>query len=49
VVKAHGGTDAIGFAGALDIAIEMARADINARIARDRDVIAPMREQAALT
>jgi glycerol-3-phosphate acyltransferase PlsX len=49
VVKAHGGTDAIGFAGALDIAIEMARADINARIARDRDVIAPVREQAALT
>ena len=36
VVKSHGGTDAIGFASALDMAISMARADINARITADR-------------
>ena len=49
VVKAHGGTDEIGFAGALDLAIEMASADINARITRDRGVIEPVLEQAVLT
>ena len=49
VVKAHGGTDAIGFAGALDMAIDMARADINARIAADRGTIELAPEQAALT
>ena len=32
VVKSHGGADAVGFASALDMAIDMARADINARI-----------------
>ncbi len=36
VVKSHGGTDAIGFASALDMAITMAKADINTRIAADR-------------
>jgi len=36
VVKSHGGTDAIGFASALDMAISMAKADINSRITRDR-------------
>ena len=36
VVKSHGGTDAIGFASALDMAIAMAKADINSRITRDR-------------
>ena len=36
VVKSHGGTDAIGFASALDMAIAMAKADINSRIAADR-------------
>ena len=40
VVKSHGGTDAIGFASALDMAIDMARADINARITADRRSIA---------
>jgi glycerol-3-phosphate acyltransferase PlsX len=49
VVKAHGGTDAIGFAGALDMAIDMAKADVNARITADRGAIAPALEQAALT
>src|SRR6478735_2276804 len=32
VVKSHGSADAVGFASALDIAIDMAKADINARI-----------------
>ncbi len=41
VVKSHGGTDAIGFASALDMAITMARADINARITADRARIQP--------
>jgi glycerol-3-phosphate acyltransferase PlsX len=49
VVKAHGGTDDIGFAGALGMAIDMARADINARITADRRTLAPALEQAVLT
>ena len=52
VVKAHGGTDEVGFAGALSMSIDMARADINARIASDRrkiDVVSEEQEQAALT
>jgi glycerol-3-phosphate acyltransferase PlsX len=36
VVKSHGGTDSIGFASALDMAIDMVRADITARIIADR-------------
>jgi len=36
VVKSHGGTDALGFASALDMAIDMARAGIIPRIAADR-------------
>jgi glycerol-3-phosphate acyltransferase PlsX len=40
VVKSHGGTDEIGFASALDMAVDMARADINARITADRAGIA---------
>ena len=36
VVKSHGGTDSIGFASALDMAISMARANINSRIIADR-------------
>ena len=39
VVKSHGGADAVGFASALDMAIDMARADINARITTDRSRI----------
>jgi glycerol-3-phosphate acyltransferase PlsX len=36
VVKSHGGTDAMGFASALDMAIDMAQAGIAARIVADR-------------
>jgi glycerol-3-phosphate acyltransferase PlsX len=39
VVKSHGGTDAIGFASALDMAIDMARADVMAKIATDREAL----------
>ncbi|HET7333750.1 MAG TPA: phosphate acyltransferase PlsX [Rhizomicrobium sp.] len=36
VVKSHGGTDAWGFASALDMAIDMARADVITKIISDR-------------
>jgi glycerol-3-phosphate acyltransferase PlsX len=36
VVKSHGGTDALGFASALDMAIGMAKAGVIPRIAADR-------------
>jgi len=39
VVKSHGSADAVGFASAVDIAIDMAKADINARITADRSTI----------
>ena len=39
VVKSHGSADAVGFASALDMAIDMAKADINARITADRSRI----------
>ena len=35
VVKSHGGTDALGFATAIDIAMEMVRNDLVAKIAAD--------------
>jgi len=48
VVKSHGGTDAMGFASALDMAIEMAKADIIPKIVADRAAIAaPVSTQAA--
>ncbi len=37
VVKSHGGTDSVGFASALDMAIDMARAGVMAKIAADHD------------
>ncbi|HUB85335.1 MAG TPA: phosphate acyltransferase PlsX [Rhizomicrobium sp.] len=41
VVKSHGGTDALGFASALDMAIDMSRANIIPKIIADRAVLAP--------
>ena len=41
VVKSHGGTDALGFASALDMAIGMAKSGIIPRIAADRAGITP--------
>ena len=39
VVKSHGGTDALGFASALDMAIDMARAEVIPKIVADRAVL----------
>ena len=36
VVKSHGGSDALGFASAVDLAIDMAQSDMIARISADR-------------
>jgi len=47
VVKSHGGTDAMGFASALDMAIDMAEAGIIARIVADRANMAPAQAEAA--
>ncbi len=47
VVKSHGGTDAMGFASALDMAIDMAEAGIIARIVADRANMAPAHVEAA--
>ena len=47
VVKSHGGTDAMGFAGALDMAIDMADAGIIARIVSDRASMHPVTPEAA--
>jgi len=47
VVKSHGGTDAMGFAGALDMAIDMADAGVIARIVADRASMVPMIAEAA--
>lgn len=37
VVKSHGGTDAMGFASAIDLAVDMAQEDLVSRIAADLD------------
>jgi glycerol-3-phosphate acyltransferase PlsX len=47
VVKSHGGADSIGFASALDMAIDMVKADINARIVADRSGISVTLDTAA--
>ncbi len=41
VVKSHGGTDAMGFASALDMAIEMAKAQVIPKIVADRAALTP--------
>jgi glycerol-3-phosphate acyltransferase PlsX len=47
VVKSHGGADAVGFASALDLAIDMAKADIKSRIIEARSRISA--ESVAIT
>jgi glycerol-3-phosphate acyltransferase PlsX len=47
VVKSHGGTDALGFAGALDMAIEMAEAGVITRIIADHAELRPLAPEAA--
>jgi glycerol-3-phosphate acyltransferase PlsX len=41
VVKSHGGTDALGFASAMDMAIDMSKAEVNSKILADRALVAP--------
>ncbi|HUO91350.1 MAG TPA: phosphate acyltransferase PlsX [Rhizomicrobium sp.] len=47
VVKSHGGTDAMGFASALDMAIDMAKAEVIPKIVADRAAIVPLQTQTA--
>ena len=42
VVKSHGAADALGFASALDMAVDMARTKIIPKIASDRAMVAPL-------
>jgi glycerol-3-phosphate acyltransferase PlsX len=44
-VKSHGGTDALGFASAIDLAIDMGGSDMIARILKDRAGISSVAEQ----
>jgi glycerol-3-phosphate acyltransferase PlsX len=46
VVKSHGGTDALGFASAIDLAIDMGGSDMIARILKDRAAISLLPEPA---
>jgi glycerol-3-phosphate acyltransferase PlsX len=39
VVKSHGGADSVGFASALDMAIDMVRAGVMARITADHEAL----------
>jgi glycerol-3-phosphate acyltransferase PlsX len=45
VVKSHGGTDALGFASAIDLAIDMGRSDMIQRIMADRAGVSALPEQ----
>ncbi|HEY0104515.1 MAG TPA: phosphate acyltransferase PlsX [Rhizomicrobium sp.] len=47
VVKSHGGADALGFASALDMAIDMAKAGVIRRIVDDRRGIRTLEPEAA--
>ena len=47
VVKSHGGTDALGFAAATDMAIEMAQGGINKCIVADRAGVRAINREAA--
>ena len=47
VVKSHGGSDALGFASAIDMAIDMAKANVITRIVADRAVLASPQTQPA--
>jgi glycerol-3-phosphate acyltransferase PlsX len=49
VVKSHGGTDALGFASALDMAIDMASANVMTHIVADRARAIPALSPAAVS
>jgi glycerol-3-phosphate acyltransferase PlsX len=46
VVKSHGGTDAVGFANAIGVAVDMIARDLNSRIGEELARIAAEQEQA---
>jgi len=46
VVKSHGGADALGFASAIDLAIDMGGSDMIARILKDREGVSTEPDQA---
>lgn len=46
VVKSHGGTDAMGFASAIDLAVEMVRNDMNEKIAHGIELYQVQRDNA---
>jgi phosphate acyltransferase len=46
VVKSHGAADAVGFASALDMAIDMAKSGVMAKIVADHAAIVPAQEAA---
>jgi len=48
VVKSHGGTDAVGFANAIGVAIDMVSRDLNSRIGEEMNRIAAEQAAAAL-
>jgi glycerol-3-phosphate acyltransferase PlsX len=41
VVKSHGGTDAVGFANAIGVAVDMVARDLNRRIGAELERVAP--------
>ncbi|MFN4142935.1 phosphate acyltransferase PlsX [Aestuariivirga sp.] len=45
VVKSHGGTDALGFATAIDVAVEMARNDLVSKIKADVEIMTALLRQ----
>ncbi|MGH6887859.1 MAG: phosphate acyltransferase PlsX [Rhizomicrobium sp.] len=47
VVKSHGGADALGFASAIDMAVNMARAQVIPKIIADHEIVAPLFRAAA--
>ena len=49
VVKSHGGTDAVGFASATDMAIDMAEGGVNKSIVADRAGVRTTSPEAAAT
>ena len=48
VVKSHGGTDAVGFANAIGVAVDMIARDLNGKIAEELAHIRRLHQQTTL-
>lgn len=46
-IKSHGGTDSVGFANAVGVAINMAKTNFNQKVAAELEAITPTEEEAA--